>query len=122
MRSDTKVLESLAFLYLTFGHSTDGNLAAEEMRALAEKLRARSPDTDLAQLGEILKAAVSKYKGTADKLATAKGMVDGLAAGLDTDALRTILADLEVIANADGEISDAEQEFITDTAKAFGVR
>ncbi|MCA9458859.1 MAG: TerB family tellurite resistance protein [Nitrospira sp.] len=49
-------------------------------------------------------------------------MVDGLAAGLDADALRTILDDLEAIANADGEISDAEQEFITSTAKTFGIR
>ncbi|MEZ4385781.1 MAG: TerB family tellurite resistance protein [Nannocystaceae bacterium] len=122
MRSDTKVLESLAFLYLTFGHSTDGNLSGEEMRALADKLRARSPETDLQELGAILKAAVAEYKGTADKLATAKGMVGGLAAGLDAATLRSILDDLEAIATADGEISDGEREFITDTAKTFGLR
>ncbi len=122
MPADTKLLESLAFLYLTFGHSTDGSLPAEEMRALADKLRARSPDIELPALGEILKGAVSKYTQTADKLATAKGMTAGLAAVLEKDELRTILDDLEAIANADGDISDAEQEFITDTARVFEVR
>ncbi len=122
MPSDTKLLESLAFLYLTFGHSTDGSLPAEEMRALADKLRARAPDIELSALGEILKGAVSTYTQTPDKLATAKGMTAGLAAVLSKDDLRTILDDLEAIANADGDISDAEQEFITDTARVFGVR
>ena len=28
--SPTQVLESLAFLYLTFGHTTDGQLSAED--------------------------------------------------------------------------------------------
>jgi len=122
MPADTKLLESLAFLYLTFGHSTDGSLPAEEMRALADKLRARSPDIELPVLGELLKGAVSKYTQTTDRLATAKGMTSDLAAVLDKSELRTILDDLEAIANADGEISDAEQEFITDTARVFGVR
>ena len=71
MSADTQVLESLAFLYLTFGHSTDGQLSADEMRTLAAKLREWAPDTELGDIGNILRSTVDAYKQADDKLTRA---------------------------------------------------
>jgi tellurite resistance protein len=121
MAADKQVLESLAFLYLTFGHSTDGALTPDEMRELADKLRSWAPDAELSEIGEILKATVAKYKASEDKLGDAREATKALEGKLDNDKLRQILTDLEGIAAADGNVSDEEKQFIADTAKAFGL-
>jgi uncharacterized tellurite resistance protein B-like protein len=119
MAADTQVLESLAFLYLAFGHSTDGSLAPEEMRALAGKLREWAPNVELADMGELLKAAVATYKGTGDKLGKARELTATLRGQLDDAQLGKVLADLEVIAAADGNVSTEEQAFIEETRAAL---
>ncbi|NVB37199.1 TerB family tellurite resistance protein [Pseudenhygromyxa sp. WMMC2535] len=121
MSADKQVLESLALLYLTFGHSTDGILSGEEMRALADKLRAWAPDAALGDIGELLKTTVATYKGAEDKLLTARGATEALQGKLEPDQLRTILADLEAIAAADGHVSAEEKQFIADTTRSFGL-
>jgi len=121
MSADQQVLGSLAFLYLTFGHSTDGTLTAEEMKALAGKLRGWAPDLALSDIGEILKSTVADYKAASDKLGAARGIMEALHGKLDGEQLRMILADLEVIASADGDFSEAEKRFIVDATKAFGL-
>ncbi|HVI03773.1 MAG TPA: TerB family tellurite resistance protein [Enhygromyxa sp.] len=110
-------LESLAFLYLAFGHSTDGNLAPEEMRELAGKLREWAPERELGDIGELLKGAVLAYKGVGDKLGKARQLTAELRSQLDGDQLAKVVADLEAIALADGFVTEEEQAFI-DEARA----
>ena len=121
MAADTQVLESLAFLYLTFGHSTDGTLSADEMRTLAGKLREWAPSAELSDIGEVLRAAVDAYKAADSKISKAREHANGLQGKLDVAQLSKILADLEQIAGADGHVSDEEKAFIEQTRKALGL-
>lgn len=121
MSADTQVLESLAFLYLTFGHSTDGQLSADEMKALAGKLREWAPDTELGDIGGILRATVDKYKASSDKLGDAKAATTSLKGKLDNDALGRVLGDLQSLAEADGKVVDEERAFIEQTRKDLGL-
>lgn len=116
-------LTALAFLYLTFGHSTDGTLTLDEMRTLAGRLTKRVPDADLAAIGEVIKAAVDEYKGlptTGEKLGRAREHTTALAANASDDDVRAVLDDLREIAGADGHISPEEEKFIADVAAALG--
>jgi uncharacterized tellurite resistance protein B-like protein len=117
MAADTQVLESLAFLFFTFGQTTDGALAPEEMRELAAKLREWAPEAELAELGELLRATVATYKSTPDKLGHARELTHALRSQLDAEQLAKVLSDLEAIAEADGDFSDEERAFIEDTRK-----
>jgi uncharacterized tellurite resistance protein B-like protein len=119
--SDTSTLHALAFLYLAFGHGTDGSMTGEEMRSLGAKLQEWDPETPLSELGEILKSTVAEYKAAEDKLAKAAEYTEALKETLSAEQARTILTDLRSIASADGSVSEAENAFIAETARAFGV-
>jgi len=121
MSADNQVLESLALLYLTFSHSTDGQLSADEMRMLATKLREWAPDAELGDIGEILKATVARYKAADDKLGEARTATQALKGKLDDAQLRQVLTDLDNLAAADGEVVEREKSFIEDTRKALGL-
>lgn len=121
MAADKPVLESLAFLYLTFGHTTDGQLSADEMRTLAAKLREWAPEQELGDIGEILRTTVDRYKNVKDKLGEAQQITTALKGTLDNDALRQVLDDLESLAEADGQVVEQEKAFIEDTRKALGL-
>ena len=54
---DEKILDALCFLYLTFSHATDGELTADEMRTVANKIREWAPNASLEQIGAILESA-----------------------------------------------------------------
>lgn len=120
--TDAPSLPALAFLYLTFGHSTDQAITGEEMRTLAKRLHQWAPDTPLADLGEVLKAAVIEYKalpGGSERFARAKEYVSTLSK--QHVELEKVLHDLHAIAAADGEVSDFEKTFMRDVAELLGV-
>jgi uncharacterized tellurite resistance protein B-like protein len=119
--SDKSTLQALAFLYLTFGHSTDGSMTGDEMRSLGNKLKEWAPDAPLSELGEVLKAVVAEYKGAGDKLAKASEYTQSLKGTINEDQAKQVLTDLRSIASADGAVSDAEAKFIADTAAVFGI-
>jgi uncharacterized tellurite resistance protein B-like protein len=121
MSADTQVLESLAFLYLTFGHTTDGQLSADEMRVLAAKLREWAPESELGDIGEILRGTVERYKQAKDKLGEARKITLELKGLLDDEQLGHVLADLESLAEADGQVVPQEKAFIEETRKALGL-
>jgi hypothetical protein len=121
MSGHTQVLESLAFLYLTFGHTTDGQLSADEMRVLAAKLREWAPEAELGGIGDILRNTVERYKGVKDKLGTAREITLELKGLLEDDQLGHVLADLESLAEADGQVVPQEKAFIEETRKMLGL-
>lgn len=121
MSAHTQVLESLAFLYLTFGHTTDGQLSADEMRVLAAKLREWAPESELGDIGEILRGTVERYKLVKDKLGEAREITLMLKGMLDDEQLGHVLADLESLAEADGQVIPQEKAFIEETRKALGL-
>ena len=121
MAADKQILDSLAFLYLTFGHTTDGQLAADEMRTLAAKVRDWAPDVELADIGEILRGTVDRYKAVKDKLAEARNITAALKGTLSDEQLRRVLDDLQSLAEADGQVLEQETAFIDETRKALGL-
>jgi hypothetical protein len=121
MSAHTQVLESLAFLYLTFGHTTDGQLSADEMRVLAAKLREWAPESELGDIGEILRGTVERYKSVKDKLGEARQITSTLRGLLDDEQLGHVLDDLQSLAEADGQVVPQEKDFIDETRKALGL-
>ena len=120
--SNNDALSSLAFLYLTFSHATDGSLSMEEMRTLAEKVKGWAPGVELAEIGQLIQRAVADYKqvDAADRLATARERAASLGSFADAEARARIVADLEAIADADGEVSPGERTFIDELKAQFG--
>ena len=120
--TDSESLQALAYLFVTFGHSTDGTLDMEEMRSLAGRLTQRAQGADLGQVGGLLKAAVTEYGGLssmADKMARAKQHIETVRARADASEVQGVLDDLREIAGADGSISPEEEKFIADVAAAL---
>jgi tellurite resistance protein len=121
MATQSESLHALAFLYLTFGHATDGSLTGDEMRALAKKLQAWNPDATFEELGEVLKATVAEYKATPsrqEKYARAGAFAEAL---VDHADAQTIVDDLAALAAVDGDVSDGEKSFIAEIAGKLGV-
>ncbi len=119
--SNNDALSSLAFLYLTFSHATDGSLSMEEMRTLAEKVKGWAPDAELSEIGQVIQGAVADYKqvDAGDRLSAARARAASLASFADAAARARIVADLEAIAEADGEVSGGERTFIDELKAQF---
>ncbi|MFV8754280.1 protein kinase domain-containing protein [Nannocystaceae bacterium ST9] len=120
---DDHLIAALAFLYVTFAHSTDGQLTSDEMRALADRLHHWAPQATYDQLGAMLRYTIGNYGQfpPADRLAHAQHYADWIA-GRGTPAQRQqVLADLQAIAIADGHVSTHEQLFIADIAARLGI-
>ena len=124
MPAPDETLSALAFLYLTFGQTTDGKLTGDEMRELAKKLQDWAPEATLETIGEVLKSTVGEFKTLttkADRLKRAGEYSTQLKGVLAADQAQRIIDDLRAIANADGMISPDELEFISQTARSLGV-
>lgn len=120
--ANNDALSSLAFLYLTFSHATDGTLTMEEMRTLADRVKNWAPEADLQEVGAVIQGAVAEYKQVpvGQHLDAARQKAAALASIGDAAALGRIIADLETIANADGSVSDGERKFIDALKAQFG--
>jgi tRNA A-37 threonylcarbamoyl transferase component Bud32/tellurite resistance protein len=114
-------LGTLAYLFVAFAHGTDGVLTNTEMRALADRLRAWAPQLSLEQIGNILREAVGNYGRTPNKPAALRDCRVALKAWFTPDRHEQVIADLRAIAVADGRFDAAEQQFIDETARSFGL-
>jgi serine/threonine protein kinase/uncharacterized tellurite resistance protein B-like protein len=120
---DDHLIAALAFLYVTFAHSTDGQLTNDEMRALADRLHHWAPQATFDQLGAMLRYTIGNYSQfpAGDRLAHAHHYADWIA-GRGTPAQRQqVLADLQAIAIADGNVSAHEESFIAEIAGRLGI-
>ncbi len=120
---DDHMIAALAFLYVTFAHSTDGQLTSQEMRALADRLYHWAPRATPEQLGEMLRYTVGNYSQfpPTDRLAHAHHYADWIASRGTSAQRQQVLADLQAIAIADGGVSIHEQHFIADIAARLGI-
>ena len=115
-------LPALASVYLALAHAADGKIDAEELRVVGEQLQAWSPGSSLAEIGVVLRDAVSEYKRLANpeaRLARAAAAADTLRQSMTADTRRRVLADLWRIAGSDGHISAEEQRFIMEMVERF---
>lgn len=116
-------LEAIAFLYLTVAHTADGAVTGEEMRSLANAVRAWQPDAPLESIGEVLKKTVERYKqlGARDeKLAEAEKVAKALAGKLSAEERARVAEGMQGIAASDGEVSAEETAVIGRIQAAFG--
>lgn len=116
-------LEAIAFLYLTVAHTADGAVSGDEMRTLANSVRAWQPDAPLEAIGDVLKKTVERYKqlGARDqKLAEAEKVAKALAGKLSAEERVRIADGMQGIAAADGEVSADEAAVIARIQAAFG--
>ncbi len=120
---DLQSLRALAFLYVAFAHSTDGKLTAEEMRALADRLRGWAPAATFEELGALLRETVGHYMHLAadDRVNQAHQCADWVGGRGTPEHRQLLLADLQAIAAADGHVSAAEQQFMNEVAGRLGL-
>jgi uncharacterized tellurite resistance protein B-like protein/tRNA A-37 threonylcarbamoyl transferase component Bud32 len=117
-----QALAPIAYLFVAFAHGTDGVLTTAEMRALADRLRRWGPQVGLDGIGHVLREAVLGYRHTTDKIAELARCRAHLAANFPPASLAQLVVDLREIASADGNIAASEQQFVSATAKAFGLQ
>jgi uncharacterized tellurite resistance protein B-like protein/tRNA A-37 threonylcarbamoyl transferase component Bud32 len=114
-------LSPIAYLFVAFAHGTDGVLTTEEMRTLADRLRRWAPQIGLDGIGYVLRDAVTHYRNTAAQPAVLAQVRSTLTGTLAPAQRMQVVNDLREIASADGRISEAEQRFVSETARAFGL-
>jgi hypothetical protein len=117
-------LYALALLYLACSQSTDGELAQTEVDAVTERIQEWSPTTPPAQVGKILSKALEVYNSTlseADRLARIIACAGLVRRDVGEDLLPKVMADLRAIIEADGLVSEGEDEFMFAVEKAFGL-
>ncbi|MCA9654741.1 MAG: TerB family tellurite resistance protein [Myxococcales bacterium] len=125
MSDQVQLAQALAFLYLTFGHVTDGVLTPEEMRTLAARVHERVPSLPQETIALVLRQIVDLYKtmGSAEqKLAAARDQAHQLRHHVDDATRSAIMGDLVEIAKADGFVSDEELAFIDELSTTLGVQ
>jgi serine/threonine protein kinase/tellurite resistance protein len=119
--ADARALAPIAHLFVWFAHGTDGVLSTVEMRTLADRLRRWAPQVGLDGVGNVLREAIAHYRQSSQDAANLDRLRSALAAQCPSASLMQLVADLREIAMADGDISDNEQRFLTETARAFGL-
>jgi serine/threonine protein kinase/uncharacterized tellurite resistance protein B-like protein len=119
--ADARALAPIAHFFVAFAHGTDGVLTNEEMRTLADRLRRWAPQVGLDGVGNVLREAVGLYRQYSHDPTHVDRLRSTLAAQLPPASLMQIVADLREIAMADGDISESEQRFLTESARAFGL-
>jgi len=125
MSDQVQLAQTLAFLYLTFGHVTDGVLTSEEMRTLAAKVRERVPSLSRDEVAKVLRQIVDVYKtvgSVEQKLDAARNQALQLRHHVDDAMRRAIMGDLVEIAKADGFVSDEELALIDELSTTLGAR
>jgi len=117
-------LYALALLYLACSQSTDGELAQTEVDAVTERIQGWSPQTAPAAVGKILAKALEVYQSTlgeAGRLQRITACAGLVRRDVGEELLPKVMADLRAIVEADGLVSEGEDEFMFAVEKAFGL-
>ena len=125
MSDQVQLAQTLTFLYLTFGHVTDGVLTSEEMRTLAAKVHEKVPSLSQDEMAQVLRQIVDLYKtmgSDEEKLDAARNQALQLRYHMDDAMCRAVMADLVAIAKADGFVSDEELALIDELSGTLGTQ
>jgi len=123
MSDQVQLAQTLAFLYLTFGHVTDGVLTSEEMVTLAARVRTRVPSLPHDEVSRVLQQIIGLYGtlgSSEQRLAAARNQALQVRHYVDLETRRAIMGDLVEIAKADGYVSDEELALIDELSATFG--
>ncbi|MBA3546813.1 MAG: TerB family tellurite resistance protein [Nannocystis sp.] len=108
-------LHILGFVYLTFAHCTDGELAKEELDAISRVLQSWLPDAPQAVISRVLveSAAWLNDVDTDDaRLALAEQYAHLMRQQMSPKQRGAVLVNLIELARADGKVTTREELFI----------
>jgi hypothetical protein len=117
-------LYALALLYLACSQATDGDLGQAEVDAAGDRIRAWRPDVSAPVIGSILAKALEVYRstlGNADRTGRIAACAAVVRRDVGADRLPRVMADLRAIVEADGLVSEGEDEFLAVVERAFGL-
>jgi uncharacterized tellurite resistance protein B-like protein len=108
-------LHILAFVYLTFSHVTDGELAASELEATARALQGWLPDAPAATIQRVIVESAAWVNELADddvRLAKAEEYAHLMREQMNEKQRQAVLVNLIELARADGKVTEREEAFI----------
>jgi len=114
-------LRSLAFLYLAMGHGTDNYLSGAELDAITDRLHARYPGHDRAEVQDVVGEAMAVYMEADDVVDTATKLIISLRDDLSTKQRQAVLDDVLAVAEADGVVLQNERTLLTSLAECWNV-
>ncbi len=113
--ADPSALHILCFVYLTFSHSTDGELTQSEVDAICGALQGWLPDAPASTIERVLvesAAWVNDVASDADRLAQAEQYAHLMRKDMSEKQRQAVLVNLIELARADGKVTAAEEHFI----------
>lgn len=117
-------LHILAFVYLTFSHVTDGELAQTEVDAIAKALQGWLPEAPAGVIRRVIVESAAWVNGLADddaRLAQAEEYAGVMKQQMNDKQRSAVLVNLIELARADGRITDREEQFIKQLTTILGV-
>lgn len=117
-------LHILAFVYLTFSHVTDGELAQTEVDTIARVLQEWLPEAPAGVIRRVIVESAAWVNGLADddtRLAQAEEYAGLMKQQMNEKQRNAVLVNLIELARADGRITDREEQFIKQLTTVLGV-
>ncbi len=114
------LIHELAFLYIIVAHSSNDDLAQEEIDAILECLQEWEPDLTREELREVMRRALQVYADEPDQ-SIIEGSVGALKEALAIVQRLAVLDDLATVAKADGALTDTERTLIRNLSQAWDV-
>lgn len=113
-------VHDLALVYLEIVHGTDDDIRDSEVDAIANKLREWLPDAKDADVLKVVREAMEAYVQGPDKRLFDES-VDALRKVVPEHQRGALLADLNYVAEADGEVSEKERAMIAKLSAAWDI-
>jgi hypothetical protein len=117
-------LHILSFVYLTFSHVTDGELAQSEVDLIAKVLQGWLPEAPNGVIRRVIvesAAWVNSLDDDDQRLAQAEEYVHLMKQQMNEKQRGAVLVNLIELARADGRITEREEQFITRLTDILGL-
>ncbi len=122
--AELATFEAVLLLYLACAKLTDGDLDPREAETIVTRARAQVPELAPSYADKVLATVAVEFAQLPDidtRLRRVVLAAERVAEGLSDEAQRAVIEDLIEIADADGETSSAERDFVLAAAKTFGI-
>ncbi len=108
---DWTLLHDIGFVYVILAHSTDGDLSRPELDEIVQRMAGWQPDWDEEQIRVVLRQVLTQY-GSAPGAEAIHRSLASIRHRLPVVQRLALIDDLYAIAEADGQVLDAEREMI----------
>lgn len=114
------LIHELAFLYIIVAHSSNDDLATEEIEAILQRLEEWQPDLTDEERRDVMRRALQVYADEPGQ-SLIEGSVEALKEALALVQRLAVLDDLAAVAKADGALTETERELIRNLSQAWDV-